>query len=62
MSEIQISVIREQTHLFTAALISNTLQLLNVHLFDTLENGAAELLVLNGVGDQHGFLSLTLKV
>ena len=43
MSEIQVSVVRVDAILFTAALVSNTLQLLNVHLFNTLENGAAEL-------------------
>ena len=49
ISEVKVSVVRVDAILFASALVSNTLQLLNIHVFDTLENGATELLVLSGV-------------
>ena len=42
-SEVQVSVVGEQTHLFTATLVSDTLEHLNVHLFNASENGATHL-------------------
>lgn len=39
------------TQLFTSYFISNTLQKTKWHVFDRCLNGAADLLILNGVSD-----------
>jgi len=57
----KVSAVGIDAHLFTSALVSNTLEHLNVHPFNGLENGTAELEV-DGVVSDHDSLSLTFKV
>jgi len=49
---VNVSVVRKDAHFFTTALISNPLEHLNVHLFNAVENRAADLSGLSVVRNE----------
>ena len=56
-SEVQIGAVGIDSHFFTTTFIGNALEQFNVHLFNAVENGAAELNGLSVVADEwcHGW-------
>ena len=58
-SEVQIGAVGIDAHFFTTALIGNALEHLNVHLFNAVENRAADLSSLSVVRNEcHWSLAL----